>query len=145
MSRESLKPEKKKTEKRRGRRRARGIHKCEVMEREAVTGGVRALSVLACGSARAGVFTQLSKNVGRKEGDEGGCEEGSYQRGLSHCVEVTPPKTCWPPQWTASVSPSPPLKGRRVSMASHSHTRVSACLAADLSTPLFDSTGLSTL
>lgn len=42
----------------------------------------------------------------------GECEEGSYQRGLSHCVEVTPQKTYWPPQWTASVSPSPPLEGK---------------------------------
>lgn len=87
-----------------------------------------------------------------KEGDGGVCEEGSYQRGLSHCVEVTPQKTYWPPQWTASVSPSPPLKGERVSMASHSHTRVSACLAADfystiLSLTLLDSplTGLACL
>lgn len=82
----------------------------------------------------------------------GECEEGSDQRGLSHCVEVTPQKTYWPPQWTASVSPSPPLKGERVSMASHSHTRVSACLAADLystvlSLTLLDSplTGLACL
>lgn len=60
----------------------------------------------------------------------GECEEGSYQRGLSHCVEVTPQKTCWPPQWTVSPQSSP--WGGRVSMASNSHTRVSACLAADL-------------
>ncbi|TNN84503.1 hypothetical protein EYF80_005203 [Liparis tanakae] len=64
------------------------------MEREAVTDGVHAGSVLACGSARAGAFTHLSKNVeGRGWGE---CEEGSHQRGLSHCVEVTPPKTYWP-------------------------------------------------
>lgn len=40
-----------------------GGYKCEVMEREALTGGAHAVSVLACGSARAGVFTHLSKNT----------------------------------------------------------------------------------
>lgn len=57
MSRGSPKPEKKREEGERAER-----HKCEVMEREAVTGGV-GVSVLACGGAQAGVFTQLSKIV----------------------------------------------------------------------------------
>lgn len=86
MSRESLEPEKKKKgdgEKGRG-------FKCEVMEREAVTGGVHAVPVLACGSARVGSSLICLRTW--KEGDMG-CEEGSYQRGLSHCVKVTPQKT----------------------------------------------------
>lgn len=60
MSRGSPKPEKKR-EKESEQSRAEQ-HKCEVMEREAVTGGV-GVSVLACGGAQAGVFTQLSKIV----------------------------------------------------------------------------------
>jgi len=60
MSKESLRPGKK--YKGRGRSRLWG-YKCEVMERETVTGAVHTVSVLACGCARAGVFTHLSKNV----------------------------------------------------------------------------------
>ncbi|KAM3607176.1 uncharacterized protein V6R79_002837 [Siganus canaliculatus] len=71
------------------------------MEREAVTGGVHTVSVLACGSARLGVFTHLSREGGRKAMGE--CEEGSDQRGLSHCVEVAqhlaPTYRSWSLRW----------------------------------------------
>lgn len=83
MSSESLEPEKKKKER---KERDRGEHrecKCEVMGREAMTGGVRAVSVLACGSARAGVFTHLSKNV---EGREWGSVKDGHTRGVCHNV-----------------------------------------------------------
>lgn len=53
------------------------------MEREAVTGGVHAVSVLACGSAWVGVFTHLSKNVEGK--GIGGVKKG-HTRGVCHIV-----------------------------------------------------------
>lgn len=60
-----------------------GGFKCEVMEREAVTGGVHAVSVLACGSAWAGVFTHLSKNM---EGRGWGSVKKGHTRGVCHIV-----------------------------------------------------------
>lgn len=53
------------------------------MGREAVTGGVHAVSVLACGSALAGVFTHLSKNV---EGRGWGSVKNDHTRGVCHIV-----------------------------------------------------------
>lgn len=53
------------------------------MGREDVTGGVHAVSVLACGSALAGVFTHLSKNV---EGRGWGSVKNDHTRGVCHIV-----------------------------------------------------------
>lgn len=82
MSKESLKPGRKKKRKERDGAECGG-YKCEVMEREAVTGGVRAVSVLACGSAQAGVFTHLSKNM---EGRVWGSVKRGHTRGVCHTV-----------------------------------------------------------
>lgn len=84
-----------------------GGYKCEVMEREAVTGRVHATPSLPVVLPSL-VFTHLSTII--EEREWGMCEDGSYQRGLSHCVEVTPLRTYWPLQWTTNVFLSPTLK-----------------------------------
>lgn len=58
----------------------------------------------------------------------GECEEWSHQRGLSHCMEVTPRKTYWPPQWTASDSPVLPLREKDLHSFSQSHQ--SRCMSS---------------
>lgn len=51
---------------------------------------------------------------GGRRGTWWGCEDCSHQRGLSHCVEVTPQKTCRPLQWTPRPPrPQPPHTPRR--------------------------------
>lgn len=128
MNRESLGPEKKKIKE--GDGGECGGFKCEVMEREAVTGGVHAVSVLACGSAWSRVFIHLSKNM---EGRGWGSVKKGHTRGVCHIVwrwHLRRPTGLHSGQ---PVSPSVlPLREWGVSMASHSHTSVSACLAADL-------------
>lgn len=81
MSRESLKHWKDRRKK--GTEESRRACKCEVMEREAVTGGGHTISVLACGCAEAVVFTHLSKNM--EEKGWGSVKKG-HTRGVCHIV-----------------------------------------------------------
>lgn len=103
------------------------------MGREAVTGGVHAVSVLACGSAWSGVFTHLSKNV---EGSKwGSVKTGHTRGGLSYCMEVTP---TGPHSGQSVTPPVLPLRDKVLYAFSQSHQ--SLCMSIANS----DSTGLST-
>lgn len=134
MSSESLKPEKekrKKKEKGRGRRRAWGICVKWRSEKLRLAESTRSLSlpvvVPGLGSSLICLWTW-------KKGD-GGVWRRVIPEGF---VTLCGGDTSEDPHSGQPMPPlSPPLKGRRVSMASHSHTRVFACLAADLYSVLY--------
>lgn len=99
-------------------------YKCEVMVREAMTAAVHTVSVLACGSAWAGVFTHLSKNI---EGRGWGSVKKGHTRGVCHTVWRWHLRRPTGPRSGQPMSPRvPPLKGVGVCMDSHSHTTSSS-------------------
>lgn len=123
MSRGSPEPEKKREEGERAEE-----HKCEVMEREAVTGGV-GVSVLACGGAQAGVFSQLSKIVDGR-GWVGVWSLVIPEGFVTLCGGDTS-EDLPAPAVGSQLRPQCSPEGRRVPVASRHHTRAPSCPAVD--------------